>query len=95
MLVAAERAVLSGEIGGDLNIGTKHISLLENTRVEGNITYRTATQDGLVLGDNVTIGVKSTIRASLEIFRRAAASTPTISIYGNYCGLSGRSSSAC
>lgn len=55
MLIAAERAVLSGEIGGDLNIGTKHISLLDNTRVEGNLTYRTATQDGLVLGDDVTI----------------------------------------
>ncbi len=55
MLVAAQRAVLSGEIGGDLNIGTKHISLLENTLVGGNITYRTASKDGLVLGDNVTI----------------------------------------
>ena len=41
MLVAAERAVLSGEIGGDLNIGTKHISLLDDAMVGGDIIYRT------------------------------------------------------
>ena len=94
MLIAADRAVLSGEIGGDLNIGTKHISLLDNTRVEGKLTYRTASKDGLVLGDNVTIQGEIDYQGKPRNFPLAAASSPTVFIYGNYCGLSGPSLSA-
>jgi hypothetical protein len=55
MLVAAERLVVSGEIGGNLNVATKHINLLDNARVGGDIVYRTSTKDRLMLGDDVII----------------------------------------
>jgi hypothetical protein len=55
MLVAAERVVVSGEIGGNLNATTKHISLLDYAIVGGDIIYRTSTKDRLVVGDNVII----------------------------------------
>ena len=55
MLVAAERVVVSGEIGGNLNAATKHISLLDYAIVGGDIIYRTSTKDRLVVGDNVII----------------------------------------
>jgi cytoskeletal protein CcmA (bactofilin family) len=55
MLVAAERVVVSGAIGGNLNAATKHISLLDYATVGGDIIYRTSTQDQLVLGDDVII----------------------------------------
>ena len=55
MLVAAERVVISGEIGRNLNVATKHISLLDDAMIGGDIIYRTATKDRLVLGDDVII----------------------------------------
>ena len=55
MLVAAERVLISGEIGRNLNVATKHISLLDDAMIGGDIIYRTATKDRLVLGDDVII----------------------------------------
>ena len=55
MLVAAERVVISGEIGRNLNVATKHIRLLDDAMIGGDIIYRTATKDRLVLGDDVII----------------------------------------
>ena len=93
MLVAAERAVLSGEIGGDLNIGTKHISLLE-TPGRGKHYLSHCVQDGLVLGDNVTIRGEIDYQGKPRNFPARSRFESHSFIYGNYCGLSGRSSSA-
>ncbi len=55
MLVAAERIVISGEIGRNLNVATKHINLLDDAMIGGDVIYRTSTKDRLVLGDDVII----------------------------------------
>ena len=69
MLVAAERVVVSGEIGGSLNAATKHISLLYDAMVGGDIIYRTSTEDRLMLGDDVIIGGEVEYQGQPENFQ--------------------------
>ena len=69
MLVAAERVVVSGDIGGSLNAATKHISLLDDAMVGGDIIYRTSTEDRLMLGDDVIIGGEVEYQGQPENFQ--------------------------
>ena len=69
MLVAAERVVVSGKIGGSLNAATKHISLLDDAMVGGDIIYRTSTEDRLMLGDDVIIGGEVEYQGQPENFQ--------------------------